>query len=110
MNAKDEFLEEIGGKPKLKCANIKLEVEYDKYKIYSLPIGFTNKQFDEYLASLDFEYDDGYGGQELYGNIWFEDGTWCERHEYDGSECWHYKKCPTIPKEDAPTSEAKNEL
>jgi len=55
---------------------------------------------DEYLAflkALDFEYDNGFGGQELYGTIWFTDGTWAERGEYDGSEWWEHHKKPNIP-------------
>lgn len=44
---------------------------------------------------IDFNYDSGYGGQELYGCIVFEDGSWLERGEYDGSEWWGYKSTPT---------------
>lgn len=51
----------------------------------------------EVLPLLDFEYDNGYGGQELFGNIWYTDGTWSERGEYDGSEWWEHKVCPAIP-------------
>ena len=97
MNAKKEFLKEVEGKPKLKCALVKLEKGYREYDVYFLPTGFTNKDFDEYLNSLDFEYDDGYGGHPLYGTIWYEDGTWSERYEYDGLEYWTFKKCPPIP-------------
>ena len=56
----------------------------------------------EVLPLLDFEYDNGYGGQELFGNIWYKDGTWSERGEYDGSEWWEHKVCPAIPKEVMP--------
>ncbi|QNI21485.1 hypothetical protein [Salmonella phage 3sent1] len=35
----------------------------------------------------------------LYGNVWFTDGTWLERGEYDGSEWWEYKATPAIPEE-----------
>jgi hypothetical protein len=47
------------------------------------------------IAELDFEYDDGYGGQELFGYVVFKDGTWLSRAEYDGSEWWEYNKTPT---------------
>jgi hypothetical protein len=47
------------------------------------------------LMILDFEYDNGYGGQELFGYVVFKDNTWLERGEYDGSEWWEYQKCPT---------------
>ena len=49
------------------------------------------------LAKLDFNYDDGYGAQKLYGVIWFEDGTWSDRAEYDGSEWWEHRSMPELP-------------
>lgn len=53
-------------------------------------------EFNEGIAKLDFEYDAGFGGQELYGTVVFADGTWLTRGEYDGSEWWEYHCCPTI--------------
>jgi len=47
---------------------------------------------------LDVEYDNGFGSQELFGTIWYADGTWSSREEYDGSEYWGYHKCPELPK------------
>ena len=49
---------------------------------------------DKVLPMLDFQYDSGYGGQRLFGYIWYAYGTWSEREEYDGSEWWAHKKCP----------------
>ncbi len=40
------------------------------------------------------EYNAGYGGQELFGTIVFNDDSWLERDEYDGSENWIIKKLP----------------
>jgi hypothetical protein len=51
------------------------------------------------LKLLDFEYDHGFGGQELFGVIWYTNGNWSNRSEYDGSEWWTYNRCPEIPKE-----------
>ena len=51
---------------------------------------------DEVLTQLDFEYDGGFGLQELYGYIWYSDGTWSERGEYDGSEWWVHKERPGL--------------
>ena len=51
----------------------------------------------EVLPLLDFEYDDGWGGQQLFGHVWYTDGTWSERGEYDGAEWWEHKSCPDIP-------------
>jgi hypothetical protein len=62
-----------------------------------LTTGWDKADFEAFLESLDFEYDDGYGTQELFGDIWYEDGSWSEREEYDGSECWKYKCSPPIP-------------
>lgn len=50
-----------------------------------------SKVKDEYL-----DYDDGYGSQVWSGWITFTDGTWIERHEYDGSEWWEYKETPSL--------------
>lgn len=50
-------------------------------------------KFLEFLKSVD--YDPGYGWQELYGIIVFEDGSWLERWEYDGSEGWSHKHTPS---------------
>ena len=56
-------------------------------------------EWEEFLSKLDKEYDNDYGSQELFGIVWFEDDTWLERYEYDGSEHWEHKKLPEIPKE-----------
>ena len=44
------------------------------------------------------DYDSGYGSQQLFGTIWYKDGTWSTRGEYDGSEWWKYNSCPELPK------------
>tara|TARA_R110002020_G_scaffold36503_4_gene109773 strand:+ start:1082 stop:1420 length:339 start_codon:yes stop_codon:yes gene_type:complete len=64
-----------------------------------LPVGFTKEEYDNFIKKLDVEYDDGYGGQELFGTIWLKDGTWMDRGEYDGSEWWNHQVCPEIPDE-----------
>lgn len=50
-------------------------------------------KFLEILASIN--YNNGYGGQELFGTIVFKDNTWLERGEYDGSEWWERRELPT---------------
>lgn len=102
INAKEEFLEAIKDMPKVKCAHIHNEDydDYDKKIILNsiiLPINYTKQEYNEFLKKLDFEYDNGYGIQELFGTIWLEDGTWISRGEYDGSEWWKYNKLPEIP-------------
>lgn len=50
---------------------------------------------EQVLPPLNFSYDNGYGGQELFGYIWYTDGTWSERGKYDGSEWWEHKERPS---------------
>jgi len=91
INAKDEFLEEVDGK-EVKCAL----VEHFNGN-FSLVVGYSEEDLSRFLSELDFNYDDGFGGQELYGTIWYEHGTWSERGEYDGSEWWNHCRVPDIP-------------
>lgn len=95
MNAKKEFLEEITGK-ELVCAKIGIrDGGWGTYNWNILNPGFTEEEFNEFLDKIDFEYDDGYGGQQLFGVILFTD-SWSDRGEYDGSEWWRNNKMPTI--------------
>jgi hypothetical protein len=100
MNAKAEFLRHIRDR-KVLCAEISYNDCMHEYpmKAFKLPVSYTQEQYDEFVNSLDFEYDHGYGGQELFGTIWYKDGTWSDRGEYDGSEWWQCHICPVIPKE-----------
>ena len=50
------------------------------------------------LEGLRFNYDSGFGSQHLFGVVWFKDGSWLERYEYDGAEKWVLKKVPIIPR------------
>jgi hypothetical protein len=87
----------------IKCLWIGYEECYDENydKLYrqtfNLKIGWTEQELQQLWYDLDFEYDEGYGGQELFGIVWFNDGSWLERWEYDGSEGWAYKTTPKIP-------------
>ncbi len=97
MNAKKELLDIID-KSKIKCAQIfKGEEWYDNRKTYVLKVSHTNKELTKFLESLNFNYDDGFGGQELHGIVWLKNDTWLERGEYDGSEWWEHKELPDIP-------------
>lgn len=93
-NAKDELLQAINGLSKLKCALI----HYRGNEI-KLNIGYSECEYNIFLKTLNFSYNAGYGGQELYGTLWHEDGTWQERGEHDGCEWWEYRQLPEIPLE-----------
>jgi len=100
--AKEEFLAHIKNVPsKVKAARIFKENYFNEFgpELKNLKVGYSEQDFEQFLNSLDFHYDSGYGGQELYGIIWYEDGTWSERGEYDGSEWWEHQVIPDIPEE-----------
>jgi len=93
-NAKQEFINEVNNSD-LKCAYI----EYHKQgRTFILKINHTTSDLQQFLDELDFEYDNGYGSQEIGGTIWYKDGTWSSRGEYDGSEWWQKEVCPKINK------------
>ena len=48
----------------------------------------------EVLPLLGFVYNDSYTEQELYGYIWYTDGSWSDRGEWDGAEWWQHHTCP----------------
>ena len=101
-NAKEEFVRALREKNP-KCA----EIVYNPCMLWdgdapephalTLKVGHTWEEFEQFLNSLDFDYDSGYGGQELFGTVWFHDGTWMDRGEYDGSEWWEHHIVPEIP-------------
>lgn len=99
MNAKKEFLNFVKNE-KILCVSISYTHSWNKTlnSKHILPVNYTKKQYDIFINSLDFEYDNGFGGQELFGTIWFKNNTWADRGEYDGSEWWVHHICPKIPK------------
>lgn len=99
MNCKGEFIEHTYGKSLL-CARIRYGCDYcdEEYKRNTiLKTNFSCTDLQMFLQAIDYEYDNGFGGQLVFGTIWYTDGTWSERGEYDGSEWWEYKSCPLIP-------------
>ena len=101
INAKEEFLNLCKEKTVL-CARITFEYWSNEKGIVETPsinlkCRYTPEDLQEFLNKLDFEYDNGYGLQQLFGTVWFEDGTWATRGEYDGSEWWEIHTRPDIP-------------
>jgi len=100
VSAKEEYIKFVMNKPKVKCVEITHGRDYrdDEYtRHFKLKVGYSDRDFVQFLSDIDFKYDCGFGGQELYGTIWFEDDTWADRWEYDGSEGWEYQCLPPIP-------------
>jgi hypothetical protein len=110
INAKKEFLDITEGLEVL-CATISVcgdeltshwfpkNSNIVKDKSLTLPVNYTQEEYQNFLNELDFEYDDSWGHQYLYGTIWLKDGRWIERLEYDGSESWRLVEHPKIPNE-----------
>ena len=101
-NARKEFIEHIGNREVL-CAKIATG-EYNDYddqefKTFLLKKDYTELDYLNFLSQINYIYDSSYGGQELFGTIWYKDGTWSIRGEYDGSEWWEHVSKPEIPKE-----------
>jgi hypothetical protein len=105
-NAKDELLSQLVGKASIKCARISrgddryYDPEWDlPVTLVALKVGYSEQEYLQFLEQLNFKYNSGFGGQELFGTVWLSDGTWLSRGEYDGSEWWDYNKLPEIPNE-----------
>ena len=83
MNVKEEINKHTNGRP----------IQYIRLTVNDYLI---EGEWDQIKDSLDIEYSSGYGNQELHGVIWYEDGTWSDRVEYDGSEWWEHRALPAI--------------
>lgn len=80
INAKEEFLKHVGTRTIL-CADVSQEDWSGKREAeYKLKVGHTPSDYAHFLSGLDFTYDNGYGRQELFGTIWYTDGTWTMYH------------------------------
>lgn len=98
INLKKETLSFISGnKKKLICATVTRSSK--KSSTFLLPLKSTKEVVKQFFTSLNFDYDNGYGFQEVYGILWFKDGSWAKRVNYNGSEWWQLYELPSIPKE-----------
>lgn len=72
-------------------------ISYNNKSVYlkSNRVKQDENRFVEFLKNTD--YDPGFGGQELFGVVVFNDDSWLERQEYDGSEWWEHKRTPKEP-------------
>ena len=98
-NAKEEFLNETKDEVVI-AAEISCYSMWNNgkdHKAVYLKQGYSQVEWEYFLNQLNFEYDDGYGTQQLHGTVWLADNAWLERGEYDGSEWWEYKQTPNLP-------------
>ena len=87
INAKEELISHIKDR-KVEFVSIAISKGYDEPPVQ------IKGALNDVLSQMNFSYDNGWGGQELFGYIWYEDGSWSERGEYDGSEWWEHKVRP----------------
>lgn len=100
MNVKKEFISHLEKIQKNNKEVISAIIALKRFLDTDLKIvlnpNYNESEYNNFLKALNVKYNDGFGMQELYGYIWYNDGTWSERYEYDGSEYWVYKKCPSF--------------
>jgi len=98
-NAKEEYLD-VTKDVKVIAAYIELNSYLSGIggdnNIFSLKPLYKEDDYEKFLNFLDKEYDSGFGGQNLYGTIFCENGTWFSRGEYDGGEWWEEHNYPDM--------------
>lgn len=80
------------------------EVEYTAdvcsgEQTFCLRKGHKDQDLACFYDSLHIEYNKGHGMQHVVGTLWFADGSWAERAEYDGSEWWESRTRPPTPEQ-----------
>lgn len=99
-NIKQELLEHVGDISNVKAVQLKLiqrTAHLQAVLLFHLPEHYSEEDLAHFLRDIDTTYDDGYGWQELFGFIWWKDGTWSSRYEYDGRESWVHNEVPNYP-------------
>lgn len=83
----------------IKCASLnKNNDDYEEEELCRLRVKHTQRDLEQFLQVLGkYNYDSGFGSQELFGIVWLRDGVWLARGEYDGCEWWEVRICPLIP-------------
>lgn len=94
INAKQEYLRATKNY-KVIAASVNLYTLEGELEFKLNPL-YTKDEYDNFLNFLDVDYDNGYGGQNLFGVIFCENGVWMQRGEYDGSEWWDIFKYPDL--------------
>ena len=61
---------------------------------------YKKTTWENFESISNFEYDSGYGGNEVESSLIIVGDTWwLERGEYDGSEWWEFKEHPKCESE-----------
>lgn len=99
-NAADEFNAHVKSTGcTVMCAKVSFgddSYEWIDAEVHILKRGYSASDLASFIDGISQAYDSGYGCQEVFGTIWYTDGTWSSRGEYDGSEWWEHNKRPEI--------------
>lgn len=89
-----ELLEHLKDRPSVDLIKIRttLSGSYDADENYIKKYATVSVSLPEVLSQLDSA--DWENADEIVGFIWYADGSWSERDEYDGREWWEYQYCP----------------
>lgn len=92
INAKQELLDIITSR---NLTILKIKITYTHI---NLDDNTTITKDITTLDDLNFDYDAGYGSQELFGIVYCKNSNnrpvWLTREEYDGSEWWDINTIP----------------
>ena len=91
INAKKELLEELGDR-KILAADLCFWI--DELEDEKIIYDSRKDSLEDFLSSLDHEYEESYGTQYLSGKVFLDDKSLLERAEYDGAEWWRQVRLP----------------
>jgi hypothetical protein len=80
----------------IEAASIQFKQPDGNFRFINLKKGHSTEEFNAFCETLNFEYDARVKGQ-VFGTIWFTDGTWAERGGDDSLVCWEHHSKSEIP-------------
>ena len=94
-NAKKELIFDLGDIPFSDIVAVNITYKGNSITLHPLVNGNHNAEdLSEMFNKLDFNYDSGFGIQNIDGTIWLTKNRWMTRSEYDGSEEWEFHRYP----------------
>lgn len=93
MTAIEELIEHAAGR-KIKCATITRGDSTDNVDTFNLKVGGDTEAF---MNSLNFDYNSSFRYEEIFGTVWWYDGSWSSRDECCGCMQWEHHYVPEIP-------------
>jgi len=96
INAKKELeilIKETG--LQIKCAQSATNEKMENP--INLKIGYTQNEYNNFMDSLDVAYNDLDIYNNIFGTVWFDDGSWITRTYYNGEVMWEHFTKPDIP-------------